>query len=216
MPDKSDPSAIVRLCLARVLATIEAREEELGRLDAAAGDGDHGAAIVRGLRAANQAASQTDAGTAGQLLAQAGSAFADAGGGASGALVGMFLATIGNTLGDGPFDIAHIHAAIRAGMQTICTLGKAKAGDKTMVDALDPFVNRLAQAADSGHGLAAGWQLALEAAEQGVQATKSMIARRGRSSRLGERSLGHADPGATSMLFMLQAAGAVFNESCGA
>jgi dihydroxyacetone kinase phosphoprotein-dependent L subunit len=214
----SEPKAhrAVRLSLQRMLERIEAAEEELGRLDAAAGDGDHGAGMVRGLRGANQAlaGSEDEGSSPGDLLVQAGSAFSDAAGGASGALVGTFFLTVGQTLGEGPFHTATVHAALDAGLGMVRQLGQAKPGDKTMVDTLYPFVKELEKATNGGVELSAAWQGALPAAEAGARSTADMISRRGRSSRLGERSLGHLDPGAMSMLYMLQAVGEVLAEVC--
>ncbi|MCB9161688.1 MAG: dihydroxyacetone kinase subunit L [Caldilineaceae bacterium] len=194
----------IRTLLANALAAIQAREQELGRLDAVAGDGDHGTTMVRGLTAAVAAAAGAAA-SPGVRLAQAGMAFADAAGGASGALVGMFIATTGQRLGDGPFDTAAVQAALAAGLATVQRLGKAQVGDKTMVDTLAPFVDALAEHVDEP--LAAAWQAALPAAEAGAASTAEMVAKLGRASKLGERSVGHRDAGAVSMLVVLTAVG---------
>lgn len=204
-PEVAD--TIVQRWLALALETIAAHEDELGRLDAAAGDGDHGATMVRGLRAAVAAAGKTSGG-AGQLLAEAGTTFADAAGGASGALVGALLSTTGRTLGDGPYDTPAVTAALQAGAKMVMRLGKAQPGDKTLLDALQPFVDALA-AQPPDQPLAAAWMAALPAAHQGAEATSAMVAKRGRSAKLGERSLGHPDPGATSLVYLLQAMGDV-------
>lgn len=203
--------AVVRRWLALALETIAAHEEELGRLDAAAGDGDHGATMVRGLRAAVAAAEKVS-GSNGQLLATAGAAFADAAGGASGALVGALLTTTGRTLGDGPYDTPSVVKALQAGLTMVKRLGKAQPCDKTLIDALQPFVDALA-AQPADQPLAAAWRVALPAAHQGAAATANMVAKRGRSAKLGERSLGHADPGAASLVLLLQAAGAVLTSA---
>lgn len=203
---------IVRLWLQRALVAIQASEEELGRLDAAAGDGDHGATMVRGLTAANAALAESSSDAAGELLCQAGSAFADAAGGASGALVGAFLLSAGQTLGSGAYDGVAVHSALNAGLDALCRLGKAKVGDKTMVDTLAPFVTSFGQSVSDNAPLAVAWQQALVAAADGAQSTANMVARRGRAARLGERSLGHPDPGAISMFTMLKTAGDVLNE----
>ena len=206
-----NPHAVVRACLANSLKIIEIKEDELGDLDAAAGDGDHGSGMLRGLRAANQAIKDVaDDGPAGMLLMQAGSGFADAAGGASGALYGMFMMTIGKTLGAGPFDTTAVHAALDAGMAAIMKLGKSKPGDKTMLDALDPFVTALGAATEQP--LADAWRAALPAADAGAQSTAKMTAAKGRSSKLGDRSLGHVDPGATSMVYLLGAVGEALNQ----
>ncbi len=145
---------------------------------------------------------------------KAGAAFADAGGGASGALFGMCLSTVGQRLGSGPYAATAVLAALQGGLDTVCVMGKAKPGDKTMVDALDPFCTELSQQIDTDHGLAQAWKLAVAAAEEGADATADMVAKRGRSARLGERSLGHRDPGAMSMYYLLQAFGQALDELC--
>lgn len=207
---ESTPVQTVRACLAAMLARIEASEQELGRLDAAAGDGDHGAGMVRGLRAANDAlAEYGETAAAGDLLMAAGAAFADAAGGASGALYGALLSTIGDGLVEEPCDAAQVARALVAGLGMVCALGKAQPGDKTLVDTLDPFVRDFARAAGEGLTVAASWQRALPAAQAGAQSTAAMVSQRGRSARLGERSRGHLDPGAISMLYLLEACGEV-------
>ncbi|MFO7632088.1 MAG: dihydroxyacetone kinase subunit DhaL [Caldilinea sp.] len=196
---------VVRRWLASALDSMVEHEQELGQLDAAAGDGDHGATMVRGLRAANSAVNDAS-GSAGQLLMTAGAAFADASGGASGALFGALLTTVGRSLGDGPYDLAATTAALQAGVAMVMRLGKAQPGDKTLIDALYPFVDMLAaQSAD--RPLVEAWCASLPAATTGAATTREMVAKRGRSAKLGERSLGHPDPGAISVTYLLQSMG---------
>jgi dihydroxyacetone kinase len=114
---------------------------------------------------------------------------------------------IGQQLGSGPYDAQHIVTALQSSLAVLCALGKAQPGDKTMIDALAPFVAALNDGVDAGLSLSPAWQAALPAASAGAEATAQMVARRGRSARLGERSLGHRDPGAVSMTYMLQAVG---------
>ena len=207
---KADATAVVRQTLSNALTLMEAHEAELGKLDAAAGDGDHGTTMVRGLKAAVGTLDGAGEIDAGALLTQAGLAFSDAAGGTSGALYGMLLATVGQQLGDGPCDTASVSAALQAGQDVVSRLGKAQPGDKTMLDALAPFIDELRAAGAAP--LAEAWQGALPAAEAGATATADMIAQRGRSAKLGERSLGHRDPGAVSMTYLLQAAGDALND----
>ncbi len=204
-------AAVARRILTLMRERIEGAEAELARLDGAIGDGDHGAGMVRGLRAACAAADadalpETEQ-AAGAILVAAGAAFADAAGGASGALVGTGLLTAGQTLGSDPCSSTALARALAAALATLCALGEAGPGDKTMVDTLHPFVQALGEAAAQGQAPAPAWQAALPAAQAGAAATAAMVSRRGRSSRLGERSRGHLDAGAVSMLYMLQAAG---------
>lgn len=204
-------SEIVRQSFQAMLDRLTLAEEELGKLDAAAGDGDHGTGMTRGLRAAVAALEAAPAETAApQLFMQAGSAFADAAGGSSGALYGMLLTAVGQKIGAEP-TAASVVTALTAGRDALAKLGKAKVGDKTILDTLDPFVNALAQSISAGARLRDGWQAALPAAEAGAASTAQMVAKRGRSSRLAERSIGHPDPGAYSMLYLLQAVGAVLS-----
>ena len=202
---------VVNLSLAKALAAIEAIEDELGRLDAVAGDGDHGLGMVRGLRAA-VAAKGDD--TPKGVLAAAGAAFADSAGGSSGALVGTLISTIAQSLPDDNIGAAELHSALQMGLMMITKLGKAKVGDKTMIDTLDPFVNALGEAAAAGKSAPEAWAEALPPAEAGMQSTEDMIAKRGRSSKLGERSRGTLDPGAVSMYHMLRAVGEALDEGC--
>ncbi len=209
----ADNAVIARQCIEKALEIIAANEAELGRLDAAAGDGDHGAGMVRGFKAA-AAAAQGDGGSAGQILVRAGTAFADAAGGASGALVGTLIMTIGQSLTMDSIDAAAVHEALEAGINAVAKLGKAKPGDKTMLDTLDPFLRAYGEATTDGASVTGAWQAALPTAEQGAQSTIDMVSKRGRASRLGERSRGHIDAGAMSMLYVLRAVGGVLAEAC--
>jgi dihydroxyacetone kinase len=205
---------VVDLSLRNALELIEAHADELGALDAAAGDGDHGTTMVRGLRAANDAIGDLPADVAaGQTLVVGGSAFADAAGGASGALFGMFMMSMGQQLASGPTDAAAVYRAVAQASATAAKMGKAGIGDKTFVDTVTPFVTALGEAVDQGLDLAEAWRQALPAAEEGMASTAGMIARKGRASRLGERSREGLDPGAVSMYYLLLAAGAALEES---
>ena len=181
-------------------------EEELGRLDAAAGDGDHGAGMVRGMAAAVEAA-RGGGGSAGNVLLRSGMAFSDAAGGASGALYGACITAFGQSLGNEEPDAAAVREALKSALSTLEELGGAKTGDKTMIDTLDPFVRSFGEAVESGAALDDAWQQALSAAEEGADSTADMVSEKGRAAKLGERSRGHKDPGAVSMLYVLRAAG---------
>lgn len=196
-----------RVALRRALATIEEMEQELGRLDAAAGDGDHGAGMVRGLRAA-VAAIADSTGSARSTFTQGGVAFQNAAGGASGALVGAWLIAIGAGLpeDDAEVDAAALAAALAEALATLQRLGQAEPGDKTMVDTLAHFSAALTEAA-AGADIPQAWASALPAGEAGMLATTDMVSRRGRASRLGERSRGTQDAGATSIYYVLRAFG---------
>jgi len=206
---------VIELGLAKAQHIIDAHIQELGALDAAAGDGDHGTTMARGLRAANRALAELEGDPSpGMALVAAGRSFADAAGGASGALFGLLLMTAGQKLGAGPFDAAAVHRAMEAAAASVGKMGKAKVGDKTMLDALDPFVAALGQAAADGVTLARAWSQALTAAQKGAAATAGIVARKGRASRLGERSRDGLDPGAVSMSYLLQSVGEALAELC--
>jgi dihydroxyacetone kinase len=202
-----------RSALRQALVTIEEMESELGRLDAAAGDGDHGAGMVRGLRAAADTIEGFD-GTARETFKRGGIAFQNAAGGASGALVGAWLIAIGTALPDRDeaVDTAALAQALDQARATLQQLGQAEPGDKTMVDTLAPFCTALNDAAARGLGIADAWSAALPAGAAGMLSTIDMVSRRGRASRLGERSRGVQDAGATSIYHVLHAFGAGFNE----
>jgi dihydroxyacetone kinase phosphoprotein-dependent L subunit len=198
----------------RALAAIEEHEDELARLDAAAGDGDHGAGMVRGFTAAVATLGNSPQ-TAKGVLQRAGRAFQDTAGGASGALVGGLLSAIGAAL---PADDASVDAgawatAIDRALATVMSLGGSGPGDKTMIDTLHPFAQALRTESSATSDAGAAWTAALPAAETGMRSTVGMVSRRGRASRLGERSRGHQDPGATSIYYVLQSFGAALSTS---
>lgn len=188
--------------IARFAELVAQDADRLTRLDAAIGDGDHGANLDRGLRAA--AGSLDAAASPGKTLMAAGRALVSKTGGASGPLYGGALRRAGKALGDADaVDAAALGAALRAALEAIQELGKAVEGDKTMVDALAPAVAAYEGAA--GEGLAAAARAALAAAEKGAEDTVPLQARKGRASYLGPRSVGHLDPGAASTVLLFRA-----------
>jgi dihydroxyacetone kinase-like protein len=137
-------------------------------------------------------------------------------GGAAGPLYGTFFLQLGKSVGDAAgLDLAGWAAAFRAGVEGVQMRGKAKPGDKTMVDALLPAAAVLDAAAAAGRQLGDALQAAADAAEQGMLATVPVVARKGRASYLGERSAGHQDPGATSSWLLLKAAAGTLAGSAG-
>ncbi|MFE1248413.1 dihydroxyacetone kinase subunit DhaL [Streptomyces sp. NPDC058735] len=177
-------------------ASVEREAERLTALDSPIGDADHGANLQRGFRAVVAALEKEAPGTPGGILTLAGRQLISTVGGASGPLYGTLLRRTGKALGDatevGAGDLA---SALRTGVDAVMTLGGAAPGDKTMIDALVPAVDAL------GDSFAA----ARTAAEEGAVATTPMLARKGRASYLGERSIGHQDPGATSSALIVAA-----------
>lgn len=202
---------VVQTIFESILETISAKEDELGKLDAVAGDGDHGIGMVRGLKAAHKTTQDTSTTSPSQLISDAGASFSDAAGGSSGALVGILIITTGNKLQDDSMDTVHVAEALELGLTRMCKLGKSGPGQKTMIDTLDPFITSLKTQVDKP--LSDAWQAALPAAEDGMNATATMTSQKGRAAKLGERSKGHKDPGAVSMFYMLQTVGEVLKSA---
>ncbi|NIZ90920.1 dihydroxyacetone kinase family protein [Kineococcus rubinsiae] len=177
-------------------------EDELGRIDAVAGDGDHGVGMARGSTAAAEAARKaSDAGAgAASTLAAAGDAWADRAGGTSGVIWGVLLRAFAEALGDeGTPDAAAVAAGATASVEAVMRLAGARVGNKTMLDAQVPFAETLAARVEAGDDLAAAWQAAAEAATAAAEATKDLRPQIGRARPLAERSLGHPDAGAVSL-----------------
>jgi phosphoenolpyruvate---glycerone phosphotransferase subunit DhaL len=187
-------------------AVIAENEAELTRLDSAIGDADHGANMTRGLKAVVAKLDGSAPAGPAALLKQTGMTLVSTVGGASGPLYGTFFLRMAAAVGGADaLDQAGFAAALRAGVDGVVARGKAEAGDKTMYDALAPAVDAL-DAALGGEDTSGALQAAADAAAQGRDATTPMQARKGRASYLGERSVGHQDPGATSATLLLQAA----------
>ena len=188
-------------------AAIEAEADHLTQLDSAIGDGDHGGNMTRGMRAVLAALAESEDGAAGKRLILAGKTLVSTVGGASGPLWGTALRRAGRALGDGQLDGPGLVAALDAALAGVQELGAAEPGDKTMVDALGPAVATLRERLDAGDALADAVAAAADAAEEGARATTPLQARTGRASYLGERSVGHQDPGATSTALIVRALG---------
>lgn len=212
--DASREAAITALsALAAISATIDAAADELGRIDAVAGDGDHGIGMQRGAHAALEAATSASEAGAGirTLLERAGDAWADRAGGTSGALWGLALRTVGGAFSDqdGAPDAPAVAAGVAAAADAIQAFGKAQVGDKTMVDAIVPFRDELAARVAKGDPLAAAWAGAAVAATSAAAATADLLPHLGRARPHAEKSLGTPDAGAHSFALIVTAVGAV-------
>ena len=178
----------------------------LTQLDAAIGDADHGANMDRGFAAVVSALDGLGDQPPGRVLIAAGRTLISNVGGASGPLWGSALRGAGKQLGDepefGPGDLAD---ALDAALAAVVELGAAEEGDKTMVDALAPAVRAYRSGVGEGGEVVQALDTAAVAAEEGMRATTPMLARKGRASYLGERSIGHQDPGATSAAIIVAA-----------
>ncbi|WP_031465443.1 dihydroxyacetone kinase family protein [Sciscionella sediminilitoris] len=203
----------VAAALGALSAAIEQASEELGRLDAIAGDGDHGRGMSKGATAADQAARRTAQAHAGpaDVLAAAGDAWAADAGGTSGVLWGAALRAFGTALpADRAASTADVAAGAEKALETLVSLGKAELGDKTMLDAVDPFVTALREA--SGDDPATAWRKAARAATEAGAATASLSPKVGRARPLAERSVGTPDPGAVSFGIAVTAIAEVLEE----
>jgi dihydroxyacetone kinase len=199
-------------CLAGILDTMVAvlseAEAELGRIDAFAGDGDHGQGMRRGANAARDAIHQAIARGAGakSALAAAGDAWADRAGGTSGAIWGLLLRSWSSAFSD---DIAVGDADVvrgaRLALDDVMRLGGARPGDKTLVDAFVPFVAALETARKDGLSLKEAWRKASDTCDEAAQATAPLTPRLGRARPLAERSIGHPDAGAVSLALIAKA-----------
>ena len=181
----------------------------LTELDSAIGDADHGANLTRGMDAVMAAVAGPDVvrpDDLGGLFSKVGMTLVTSVGGASGPLYGTFFLRFGTSAaGLSELDGQALLAALSAGLEGIVARGRAEAGDKTMYDALAPAVAALDAGFAAGEPLASAVRRASDAAAQGRDATKEMLALQGRASYLGERSVGHIDPGSASTALLVAA-----------
>jgi phosphoenolpyruvate---glycerone phosphotransferase subunit DhaL len=183
---------------------IGANKQRLTDLDAAIGDADHGINMDRGMTAVLAALDAAPPADPAALFKQVGMTLVSSVGGASGPLYGTFFLRMGGSLADVEnLDAVGLAKALRAGIDGVVARGKAEAGDKTMFDALAPAADALDEALAAGAGLGEALAGAASAAGTGRDATTEMLARKGRASYLGQRSVGHQDPGATSAALLI-------------
>jgi dihydroxyacetone kinase-like protein len=210
------PSTIVSVSgwMRAAAAAIDAHAEHLTALDSAIGDGDHGVNMKRGMQAVLGAMEGAGDEPPGRLLVTAGKTLVSSVGGASGPLWGTALRRAGRAVGDATvLDGPALATALEAAVAGVVELGAAEPGDKTMVDALGPAVRALREGVDAGRPLGEVIDAAAGAAEAGARSTVPMQARKGRASYLGERSVGHEDPGAASTTLMIRALSAALEPS---
>ena len=192
--------------------SIAEQRDVLTALDAAIGDADHGANMHRGMRAVLAEIDGSDYADPAALLKQVGMTLVRSVGGASGPLYGtLFLRMATSSASANALDAAGLAKALRAGMEGVVARGKAEAGDKTIYDALAPALDALDANLASGAALGDALHAASAAADAGRDATIPLLARKGRASYLGERSVGHQDPGATSAALLIAAAAEAFS-----
>ncbi len=191
---------------------ISANKNYLVELDQAIGDGDHGANMDRGMQAVVTKLSGVEDKDLGTIFKTVGMTLVSTVGGASGPLYGTFFIQMGTTSTNKvELTLEDWHTALEAAFNGLVMRGKAQAGDKTMLDALIPALEVLKNGIAEQQPVTDALEAAAKAAEVGRDATIPLIARKGRASYLGERSIGHQDPGATSMHLLLRAAAEAVN-----
>ena len=194
-------------------ADVAEQRDYLVDLDRAIGDGDHGENMDRGFKAAVEALGQAQPGSVAEVLKTVAKTLMSTVGGAAGPLYGTAFLRASKAAGDGELDGAGVAAMIAGALEGIQARGKATTGEKTMVDAWTPALEAARAAAESGSDPAAVLEAAATAAEAGAAATEPMRATKGRASYLGERSIGHLDPGAVSTSLILRAAARAAGEA---
>jgi dihydroxyacetone kinase len=211
--DGRSGGVLVARALDAMAAMLADAEDELGRIDAVAGDGDHGRGMVKGSSAARDAAAKAvqDGAGQGSVLAAAGKEWAAKAGGTSGVLWGALLTALGARLGDtGRPDSDAVGAGMRDGYDALVQLGGAAPGDKTMLDALLPFVDELQRRVAAGEPWQQAWRAAADVATDAARATAELRPKVGRARPLAERSIGTVDAGATSLAMCAHAVAECF------
>lgn len=202
----------LRRMFAEAAEQIRREQDMLSRLDSVGGDGDHGATMVRSMEMLEAELNAENGKALNVRLKDAGWSVLGVDGGASSALIGTFIAGMGDEDLGQQSDCKHLALSFSAGLRAVEKQTRARPGDKTMMDALVPAVQALESAAGSGEPLARAMELASEAARRGADGTRDMIARYGRAKFLGERTRGSPDAGATSIALMFQGFSSAFTE----
>ena len=192
--------------LQTVATLMEENKDFLTRLDADIGDGDHGINMDRGFKRVASGLNALQDKDIGEIMQEAGMTLVSSVGGASGPLYGtLFIRAAASASGKRHLNQDELTSFLKAGLSGVMDRGRAKRGDKTMVDALAPAVDALQLAAQEDKGIKEALAEAVLSAEEGMKGTIPMIAQKGRASYLGKRSIGHQDPGATSSYLILKA-----------
>ena len=195
----------VREVIFAIIEIIEEKKLFLTQLDAAIGDGDHGLNMAKGFGAAKEKLESTNPETPSDILKAVGMALISKVGGAAGPLYGTaFLNASKSVAGKTELDLNDFQVMLESALDGVKSRGKATVGEKTMVDAIEPALDALKKAIAEGSSTREAMDKAVAAAEEGVNYTKTIIAKKGRASYLGERSIGHIDPGAMSSFVILK------------
>ena len=200
--------------LHRMAEVLRENKEYLTELDSAIGDADHGINMDRGFQAILKKLPGLADKDVGTILKTAGMALVSTVGGAAGPLYGTALMQAGMALaGKHELQAKDLSAALEAALKGVMMRGKSKPGEKTMIEAIAPAVVAMQNALENGAGLQGALEQAAAAAEQGMKDTIPMLALKGRASYLGERSIGHQDPGATSSYLLIRTMAEMVRES---
>jgi len=185
---------------------INGNHEMLSKLDSFGGDGDHGTTMLRAMKGIEKSLEESQSRDLKTLLYDVGWGIMGVDGGATGPLFGtLFMSMSHGAAEEGPLDAGALATAFESGLAGVQKQTKAQVGDKTLMDVLVPAVAALRTAADGGADAAAALKQAAEVAQQGAESTQELQARFGRARNLGEGSIGHQDPGATSMAMIFKA-----------
>jgi dihydroxyacetone kinase-like protein len=204
MPDTITTPQMLR-ALESMCDTIENEKEYLSELDGAIGDGDHGVNMAKCFREVKKKLAESTAEDVGTLFKDVGMVVLNSVGGAMGALYGTFFLKLSQeSAGKSEVNLSDLVGIFQTGEQGILDIGKANLGDKTLIDTLSPAVRAIEAAAKEGKALVDALADFEQAAKQGMESTRQMLAKMGRASRLGERTIGHQDAGATSCYFILR------------
>jgi dihydroxyacetone kinase-like protein len=192
---------------------IDENKKHLTKLDAAIGDADHGINMDRGFKSILKKMPSVEDKDAGTILKTAGMALVSSVGGAGGPLYGTAFMQAGMAVaGKYELEAGDVLAALDSALKGVVMRGKANLDDKTMVDAITPAVEAMREALENGADTVEALDEAAAAAKQGMTDTIPMLAKKGRASYLGERSIGHQDPGATSSYLLIQTMADVAHE----
>ncbi len=200
----------MRHALDAMCDTIENEKDYLSELDGAIGDGDHGVNMAKCFREVKKKLAESSAEDVGTLFKDVGMVVMNSVGGAMGALYGTFFLKLSQAgAGKSEVNLSDLVGIFQTGEQGILDIGKANPGDKTLIDTLSPAVRAIEAAEKEGKALGDALTDFEQAAQQGLESTKDMLAKMGRASRLEERTIGHQDAGATSCYFILRSLASV-------
>ena len=206
-------NAKVIAILKNIIAAIEENAQFLTDLDAAIGDNDHGINMARGFKKVDADLPGLAGKDIGAILKKVGMDLVSTVGGSSGPLYGTaFMKAGAKAAGKNEISLDDFIVMMDEAIGGVQLRGKAVKGEKTMLDAMIPAQEAMKAAAAGGADAAAVLQAGVKAAEEGVEYTKTIPATKGRASYLGERSIGHQDPGATSFMFLLKAAAQAYEK----